>query len=68
MASPNPFERFINQDVKLVFHDGPEVRVQRGRLISVSEGFATIETPNGIVAISISEIVKIRENEGGRHE
>lgn len=68
MTGPSPFERFINQDVKLVFHDGDNIRVQRGKLVSVSEGFATLETPNGVVAISISEIVKIRENEGGGRE
>lgn len=60
----SPFESLLDHDVKVVFHDGNNIRVQRGKLVSTEDGFATLSTQNGIVAIRIFEIVKIRESGG----
>ena len=54
-------ERFVNQKVKVVFRDGNELRVKHGVLISVSDGFVTLETMHGACAIRISEITKIQQ-------
>ena len=58
------FESLINKNAKCVYHDGPEVRVQRGKLVSVEEGFITLSTLSGTVCIKIVEIIKLREDEG----
>lgn len=54
------FERLINQQVKVVYKDGNELRVKRGLLVSVSDGFVTLETVHGACAIKVSEIIKIQ--------
>lgn len=54
-------EHFINKPVKVCFIDGSELRVKHGVLISLSDGFATLDTPHGVCAIRISEITKIQQ-------
>lgn len=54
------FGRLINQQVKVLFKDGAELRVKHGVLISVLDGFMTIETISGICAIKVSEIIKVQ--------
>lgn len=53
-------EHFIGKQVKVVFKDGDKLRVKHGVLISVSDGFATLETMHGTCAIKIAEIIKIQ--------
>ena len=59
-------ERFLNKQVKVVFKDGDELRVKHGVLISVSDGFATLETARGACAIRIAEIIKIQQTAPAR--
>lgn len=54
-------ERFVGKPVKVCFNDGGELRVKHGVLISVSDGFATLDTLHGACAIRISEITKIQQ-------
>lgn len=56
-----PFKCFVGKPVKVCFIDGRELRVKHGVLISVSDGFATLDTPHGACAIRISEVTKIQQ-------
>lgn len=55
------FERFVGQQAKVVFKDGDEFRVKHGRLVSVSDGFITLETVHGACAIRLTEVIKIQQ-------
>ena len=59
-------ERFLGQQVKIVFDDGGQVKAKHGTLISSADGFATLETSHGTCAIRISEITKIQQTDQGR--
>ena len=63
-----PLKEFLNRWVKILYNDGGVPHATRGKLISVIEGFATIETPGGNIAISLREILKISEQNNERGE
>lgn len=52
--------RFKGQLVKCVYHDGDHVTVVRGRLVSVSNDFAEIQTYDNVFLIGLAEIVKLQ--------
>lgn len=54
-------ERFVGQQVKVVFNDGDQIKAKYGTLISAADGFATLETMHGTCAIRISEVTKIQQ-------
>lgn len=58
--------------VKLVFNDGtPQHSVIRGRIISVTENCATIETRQNVLIIDLSTILKVQtlnNDPGGHHD
>jgi len=54
-------ERFVGQQVKIVFNDGGQIKAKYGTLISAADGFATLDTLHGACAIRISEITKIQQ-------
>ena len=54
------FERFVGQQVKIVFNDGDQIKVKYGTLISAADGFATLETVHGTCAIRVAEILKVQ--------
>ena len=58
------FEEFIDRLVKVVYQDGDTVQVQRGKLVSVENGFIKVVSLKTGYIISLQHIIKMEaENE-----
>jgi len=62
----NVFSEFLGQEVKVPYRDGDQLRVARGRLEAVDNGFVKVTGRLGTIIINTKNIEKMaRANERG---
>ena len=55
----NPFADFVGEEVKAPYRDGDQIKIARGRLESVNEGFVKVVGRLGTLVINSKNIEKM---------
>jgi ribosome maturation factor RimP len=66
MKMQNAAELLIGKLVKLVYRDGSEVKVRKGKLLAADQNFITIQTDVHTYVVPVSAVVEIKTIEEGQ--
>jgi len=59
MAAKNPFEDFLGEYVKAPYKDGSQIKIARGKLAEVNDGFVKVVGKLGTIIINSKNIEKM---------
>ena len=59
--SKNPFSDFLGKHVKAPYKDGSQIKIARGRLESIDDGFIKVVGRLGTIIINSKNIEKMSE-------
>ena len=60
------FEEFVGKRVKAPFRDGSNIKIARGRLEAVKDGFIKLRGERGVILINKGNVQKITCNREGK--